>query len=66
LAHNPFLRRDAGTPDGDGAMKLLDRVKDMTGVYSTGFDPASAAGFLLPGLFVIIVGGALAAWIHFG
>ena len=45
--------------------KLLDRVKDMTGIYSTGFDPASIAGFLLPGLFVIIVGGSLAAWIIF-
>ncbi len=44
-------------------MKLIDRIKAITGVYSTGIDPASAAGFLLPGLFVILVGGGLAAWI---
>lgn len=43
--------------------KLIDRIKALTGVYSTGIDPASAAGFLLPGIFVIVVGGGLAAWI---
>ena len=43
--------------------KFLDRVKDRTGVYATGINPASAAGFLLPGLFVIVIGGGLAAWI---
>ncbi len=43
--------------------KLIDRIRDMTGVYASGINPASAAGFLLPGLFVIVVGGGLAAWI---
>lgn len=43
--------------------KILDRVREVTGIYSTGFNPASAAGFLIPGLFVIVVGGGLAAWI---
>jgi hypothetical protein len=46
--------------------KFLDRVKERTGVYATGINPASAAGFLLPGLFVIVVGGGLAAWIILG
>jgi hypothetical protein len=46
--------------------KFLDRVKERTGVYATGINPASAAGFLLPGLFVILVGGGLAAWIILG
>jgi hypothetical protein len=48
---------------GENMHKLIDTVKDKTGVYASGINPASAAGFLLPGLFVIIVGGALAAWI---
>jgi hypothetical protein len=45
--------------------KFLDRVKERTGVYASGINPASAAGFLLPGIFVILVGGGLAAWIIF-
>lgn len=40
---------------------MLDRIKDMTGIYKLGFDKASFLGILLPLLFVIIVGGALAA-----
>lgn len=43
--------------------KILDRVREITGVYASGINPASAAGFMLPGLFVIVVGGGLAAWI---
>lgn len=40
---------------------MLDRIKDMTGIYKLGFDKASFLGIMLPLLFVIIVGGALAA-----
>lgn len=43
--------------------KLIDTVKEKSGIYSTGFNPASVAGFLLPGLFVIIVGGAIAGYL---
>lgn len=40
---------------------MLDRIKDMTGIYKLGFDMASFLGIMLPLLFVIIVGGGLAA-----
>ncbi len=44
---------------------LIETVKEKSGIYSSGFNPSSVAGFLLPGLFVIIVGGAIAFWIAF-
>jgi len=43
--------------------KILELIRSRTGIYSLGFDPASIAGFALPGLFVIIVGGGLAAYL---
>ncbi len=43
--------------------KFLDQIRTRTGIYSLGFDPASMAGFALPGLFVIVVGGAVAAYL---
>ncbi|HWK81637.1 MAG TPA: hypothetical protein VNP95_12775 [Thermomicrobiales bacterium] len=43
--------------------KLLDRFRQESGIYSIGFNPASVAGQLFPFLFVLIVGGALSAWI---
>ncbi|MDQ3657614.1 MAG: hypothetical protein M3457_21370 [Chloroflexota bacterium] len=43
--------------------KFLDRLRTRSGIYSLGFDPASMAGFALPGLFVIIVGGGLAVYL---
>ena len=39
---------------------FLDRVKERTGIYKLGFDPASIAGIGLPVGFVIVVGGILA------
>ena len=33
---------------------------EKTGIYALGFDPDSVAGLLLPILFVVIIGGALA------
>ncbi|HEV2073694.1 MAG TPA: hypothetical protein VGR29_08650 [Thermomicrobiales bacterium] len=42
-------------------MGIKDTIQDKTGIYKLGFDPASFAGILLPLLFVVIVGGALAA-----
>jgi len=46
--------------------KLLDRVRATTGIYASGFDPASIAGIAFPVLFVLIVGGAISAMIVFG
>lgn len=43
--------------------KFLDELRRRSGIYSLGFDPASVAGFALPVLFVIVVGGALAAYL---
>ncbi len=43
--------------------KIIDTVKEKSGIYASGFNPASVAGFLLPGLFVIIVGGGIAFYL---
>lgn len=43
--------------------KLLDRFRQESGIYSIGFNPSSVAGQLFPFLFVLIVGGALSAWV---
>jgi hypothetical protein len=43
--------------------KLLETVREKTGIYSSGFNPASAVGLLLPVLFVIVVGGGIAAYL---
>ena len=40
---------------------MLDRIKDMTGLYKLGFNRYSFLGIMLPLLFVIVVGGGLAA-----
>jgi hypothetical protein len=40
---------------------LIERVKQLTGVYSLGFDMASFMGIALPIGFVVLVGGGLAA-----
>jgi hypothetical protein len=39
--------------------KVIAHLQERTGIYSLGFDPASAAGIALPLAFVVIVGGAL-------
>lgn len=38
---------------------MLERIKEMTGIYSLGFDRASFIGIMLPIVFVAVVGGAL-------
>jgi ABC-type antimicrobial peptide transport system permease subunit len=40
---------------------MLERIKELTGIYSLGFDKASMMGIMLPLAFVIIVGGGLSA-----
>ena len=42
---------------------MIDRIKDMTGIYKLGFDKYSFLGIMLPLLFVIVVGGALGAFV---
>jgi hypothetical protein len=42
---------------------MIDRIKEVTGIYSLGFDKASFVGIVLPLLFVIVVGGGLSAFI---
>lgn len=43
--------------------KLIDTIKEKSGIYSSGINPNSVAGFLLPGLFVILVGGGISAYL---
>ncbi len=40
---------------------MLDEIKDRTGIYKLGFNKYSFLGIMLPLLFVIVVGGVLAA-----
>jgi hypothetical protein len=49
--------------DGRKDDRMLDRIKDMTGIYKLGFNKYSFLGLILPLLFVIVVGGGLAALI---
>ena len=44
--------------------RLINRIQELTGIYGLGFRSESAAGLMLPVLFVIVVGGlgALLAW----
>jgi hypothetical protein len=44
-------------------MPIKDTIQDRTGIYHLGFNRYSFLGVLLPLLFVIIVGGALAFYI---
>lgn len=44
-------------------MSLKDTLQDKTGIYRLGFNPYSFMGILLPLLFVIIIGGAVAFYI---
>jgi hypothetical protein len=64
----PGARRAPGAPatgisginrKGTG-MGIKDMIEEKTGIYKLGFDPASFLGILLPLMFVVIVGGALA------
>ena len=44
-------------------MKALDHLRERTGIYKLGFNPASVAGFMFPGVFVILVAGAVSAYL---
>lgn len=41
-------------------MPLKDTLQDKTGIYRLGFNPYSLMGIVLPLLFVLVIGGALA------
>jgi hypothetical protein len=44
---------------------VLDRIREMTGIYGLGFRRESILGLALPIAFVVLVGGAIAALILF-
>ncbi|MBA2753129.1 MAG: hypothetical protein H0U40_01525 [Chloroflexia bacterium] len=41
---------------------MIERIKEVTGIYRLGFDPDSIMGVTLPIGIVVIVGGALWAF----
>ena len=42
---------------------VLDRIREMTGIYGLGFRRESILGLVVPIAFVILVGGAIAVLI---
>jgi hypothetical protein len=51
-----------GAPATNGKdLRMIDDVKDRSGIYKLGFNKYSFLGIILPLLFVVIVGGGLAA-----
>ena len=44
---------------------VLDRIREMTGIYGLGFRRESILGLVVPIAFVVLVGGAIAALIFF-
>jgi len=42
---------------------LIERIKEMTGIYHLGFAWESFLGIALPVAFVVVVGGALSAYL---
>lgn len=47
-------------PQKGRLMPVKDTLQDKTGIYRLGFNLYSFMGILLPLLFVVVVGGALA------
>jgi hypothetical protein len=54
------VKRGAPATDGKDT-RMIDNLKDRSGIYKLGFNKYSFLGILLPLLFVVIVGGGLAA-----
>lgn len=44
---------------------VMNRLRELTGIYGLGFRKESILGIALPIAFVLLVGGALAAIIFF-
>jgi hypothetical protein len=49
--------------DGQKGQAMLDTIKDKTGIYRLGFNKYSFLGIVLPLAFVIVVGGAISAFV---
>ena len=45
---------------------LINRVRELTGIYGLGFERESFLGLMLPIAFVVVVGGlgALLVWLR--
>ena len=46
--------------------QVMDRIRELTGIYGLGFRKESVLGLVVPIAFVVLVGGAIAALIFFG
>ena len=46
-------------------VNVLDRIRELTGIYGLGFRKESILGLVVPIAFVVLVGGAIAALILF-
>jgi len=44
---------------------MLNKLKEMTGIYNLGFERESMMGFMLTAGFIIVVGGGIAALVLF-
>jgi hypothetical protein len=44
---------------------VLDRIRELTGIYGLGFRRESILGLVVPIAFVLLVGGAIAGLILF-
>jgi hypothetical protein len=59
------------TCNGDGRYEalevgnVLDRIRELTGIYGLGFRRESILGLVVPIAFVLLVGGAIAGLILF-
>lgn len=58
--HHVAVESTGHVATGKG-IHVLERIKELTGIYSLGFDMASFMGIVLPIAFVVVVGGGLAA-----
>ncbi len=44
---------------------MLNKIKELTGIYSLGFERESMMGFMLTAGFIVVVGGGIGAFILF-
>jgi hypothetical protein len=43
---------------------MLNKLKELTGIYSLGFERESMMGFALTAGFIIVIGGGIALFIR--
>jgi hypothetical protein len=60
---SPATRMGRGT--ALEVIDVMDRIRELTGIYGFGFRKESVAGLILPIAFVVIIGGLWAALIFF-